>query len=76
MPTQLTKCTRTISLFPVRDGLWRVIGRSGAVLGHVQRFDTPDGQRYQARRVAVGAGAAPRVLGDFCRIDEAEDCFR
>ena len=71
MPTQLT---RTLTFVPVRDGLWRVIGRSGAVLGHVERLPTPDGERFQARRLI--AGTVMRVLGEFCCRRDAEDCFR
>ena len=71
MPTQQT---RTLAFVPVRDGLWRVIGRSGAVLGHVERVLTRDGDRFQARRLI--AGTVMRVLGEFCCRRDAEDCFR
>ena len=71
MPAQLT---RTLTFVPVRDGLWRVVGRSGAVLGHVECLPAADGERFQARRLI--AGTVTRVLGEFCRQRDAEDCFR
>ncbi|ANP72956.1 hypothetical protein PA27867_2003 [Cryobacterium arcticum] len=62
------------SLVSVRDGLWRVVDRSGAVLGHIEREGHGDTERYLARRLL---GASRRIeLGAFWRIDDAADCFR
>ena len=62
------------SLIAVRDGLWRVVDRSGAVLGHIEREAHADGERYLARRLVM---ATRRIeLGAFWRIDDAADCFR
>jgi hypothetical protein len=62
------------TLVPVKDGLWRVVDRSGAVLGHVERRTDATGERYAARRLL----AATRTydLGLFWRLDDAVDCFR
>lgn len=63
-----------VTLIPVKDGLWRVTGRSGSVLGHIQRRVDDDGDRYLARRLVAATRA--QDIGTFCRIDDAADCFR
>lgn len=65
---------RGLNLVPVKEGLWRVADRSGAVLGHIERRTESDGDRFLARRVI----RATRIvdLGAFCRMDDAADCFR
>jgi hypothetical protein len=69
-----TSATHGTTLVPVKDGLWRVTGRSGAVLGHIERRADADGDRFAARRLI----AATRTidLGVFWKIDDAADCFR
>jgi hypothetical protein len=62
------------SLIVVRDGLWRVVDRSGAVLGHIEREAHADGERYLARRLVMSTRRIE--LGAFWRIDDAADCFR
>ena len=62
------------SLVAVRDGLWRVVDRSGAVLGHIEREAQTGGDRYLARRLVMSTRRIE--LGAFWRIDEAADCFR
>ena len=62
------------SLIVVRDGLWRVVDRSGAVLGHIEREAHADGERYLARRLVMSTRRID--LGAFWRIDDAADCFR
>jgi len=62
------------SLVAVRDGLWRVVDRSGAVLGHIEREAHADGERYLARRLVMSTRRIE--LGAFWRIDDAADCFR
>jgi len=74
MITTTTTTTRGPSLVPVKDGLWRVTGRSGAVLGHIERRADARGERFAARR--IGAAARAIDLGEFWRIDDAADCFR
>jgi hypothetical protein len=62
------------TLVAVRDGLWRVVDRTGAVIGHIERQAHSDGDRYLARRIVM---ATRRIeLGAFWRMDDAADCFR
>ena len=62
------------TLVAVRDGLWRVVDRTGAVVGHIERQAHSDGERYLARRIVM---ATLRIdLGAFWRMDDAADCFR
>jgi hypothetical protein len=63
-----------VTLIPVRDGLWRVIGGSGSVAGHIERFTDVDGDRFLARRIVSGQRILE--LGSFCRSSDAADCFR
>ena len=62
------------SFIPVRDGLWRVVDTAGLVIGYLERNVGVDGDRFSAR--AVVFATRTRDLGDFCRIDDAVDCFR
>lgn len=62
------------SLIVVRDGLWRVVDRSGAVLGHIEREAHADGERFLARRLVMSTRRIE--LGAFWLIDDAADCFR
>jgi len=66
--------TSTLTLVPVRPGLWRVTHRSGSVLGHIERCSDPRGDSFSARRLT----ASTRVieLGTFWQLDDATDCFR
>ncbi|TFB69814.1 DNA mismatch repair protein [Cryobacterium sp. Hz9] len=58
----------------VRDGLWRIVDPSGAVIGYLEHHDGVDGDRFSARRVVFATRT--RDLGVFCRIEDAVDCFR
>lgn len=69
-----TAAFRGLSLVPVKDGLWRVTHRSGAVLGHIERRTGIDGDRFAARRLIAATRTVD--LGVFWRIDDAADCFR
>jgi hypothetical protein len=63
-----------ITLLPVTDDLWRVIDRSGSIVGHVQKRTDADGVRFAARRLM--AATRTMEVGVFWRIDDAADCFR
>jgi len=65
---------RGLSLLPVADGLWRVVTRSGAVLGHIERSTDGIDERFAARRLL--ASTRTTALGTFWNIDDAADCFR
>lgn len=69
-----TTARRGPDLVPVKDGLWRVTGRSGVVLGHIERQTDVRGDRFAARRLVAATRTVD--LGVFWRIDDAADCFR
>ncbi|GAA3868901.1 hypothetical protein GCM10022381_10290 [Leifsonia kafniensis] len=66
--------TSTITLVPVRTGLWRVTHRSGSVLGHIERRSDPAGDSFAARRLTATSRTID--VGTFWRLDDATDCFR
>jgi hypothetical protein len=57
----------------VKDGLWRVTGRSGAVLGHIERMPDQRGDRFAARRLLPATRTLD--LGTFWELADAADCF-
>jgi hypothetical protein len=59
----------------VNDHLWRVTRPTGEVLGYVESFDSPGGDRYRAKRYVLRARRFD-VLGEFWRIDDATDALR
>jgi hypothetical protein len=61
-------------LVAVRDGLWRVLDRTGAVIGHIERQAHADGEKYLARRIVMSSRRIE--LGAFWRMADAADCFR
>jgi hypothetical protein len=61
-------------LVVVRDGLWRVVDRTGAVIGHIERRAHADGEQYLARRIVMSTRRIE--LGAFWRMADAADCFR
>lgn len=64
-----------IAMVQVHDELWRLTRPDGDVLGYIERFAEPRGDRYRAKRL----NALRRrflVLGEFWSIDDAIDCFR
>lgn len=64
-----------IAMLRVHDELWRLTRPDGDVLGYIERFDDPRGERFRAKRL----NALRRrflVLGEFWSIDDAIDCFR
>jgi len=58
----------------VRDELWRIVDKSGSVIGYIEEHSGVDGTRYSARRIVFATRT--RELGLFSRIDDAVDCFR
>lgn len=64
-----------IAMVQVHDELWRLTRPDGDVLGYIERFAEPRGDRYRAKRL----NALRRrflVLGEFWSFDDAIDCFR
>jgi len=74
LASALPPTVRGLRLVPVKADLWRVANRSGTVLGHIQRTADADGDRFAARRLVFATRMVD--LGEFCRMDDAADCFR
>ena len=55
--------------------LWRVVDRTGKVIGHIQAHGEQGGTRYRAQRFSPMARVF-RALGDFWSADDAIDCLR
>jgi hypothetical protein len=58
----------------LRDGFWRVLHPSGAVLGYIERTRSGDAEHFESRRLIAGT---IRIipLGEFWSFDTALDCF-
>ncbi len=65
----------TPRLVQVNDRLWRVTRQTGEMLGYVESFESPAGDRYRAKRYLIRARRFD-VLGEFWRIDDATDALR
>lgn len=63
-----------MSLHAVTPTLSRVLERDGSIAGHVERFQSGDGDRYRAKRFAT-ARASFTTLGEFWSLDEALECL-
>ena len=74
LPATALPTVRGRSFLLVRDGLWRIVDPAGAVIGYIEHHVDVDGNRYNARRIVFATRI--RDLGEFCRIDDAVDCFR
>jgi hypothetical protein len=59
----------------VNERLWRVTRTTGEMLGYVEAFDSPAGDRYRAKRYVLRARRFD-ILGEFWRIDDATDALR
>lgn len=66
---------RGVTLRPVSVKRWRVLDRTGRVLGHLRAEPVRGGIRFFAERFDLAA-ARLRVLGSFWSADEAVDCLR
>ena len=64
-----------LRLADAAPSLWRVLDRTGLVLGHLQAVAVRGGVRFRARRFHPASGAF-RDLGDFWSPDDAVDCLR
>jgi hypothetical protein len=65
----------TVRLTAAAPALWRVVDRSGRVIGHLQAISEDAGVRYRARRFHAAARALID-LGDFWSAADAIDCLR
>ena len=64
-----------LRLADAAPSLWRVIDRSGRVIGHLQALAQGNAIRYRARRFHA-ASRAFLELGEFWSADDAIDCLR
>lgn len=64
-----------IAMVQVHDELWRLTRPEGEVLGYIERFTEPRGERFRAKRLN-SVRRRFLVLGEFWSIDDAIDCFR
>lgn len=70
-----TPTVRGVTLRPVSTRRWRVLDRTGRVLGHLRAEQRTAGVRYHAERFELAA-ARMRQLGAFWTAEEAVDCLR
>lgn len=64
-----------LRLLDAAPALWRVVDRSGRVIGHLQALAHSNGVRYRARRFHA-ASRAFLELGEFWSAADALDCLR
>jgi len=65
----------SVRLAVAAPALWRVIDRSGRVIGHIQALAEGPEVRYRARRFHARSRSF-RNLGDFWSAGDAIDCLR
>lgn len=64
-----------VELLPVASGRWRVVDRTGRVIGHVRTQARADGVRFHAERFERASGRF-RSQGAFWCVREAVECLR
>jgi len=64
-----------LRLVQLHDDLARVTLPSGEVLGYVERFDDPQGERFRAKRFLPRQRRFVEI-GEFWSRSDATDCFR
>ena len=69
---RLDVSTPGVRLVPLASGRWRVVGRSGALLG---LLESDEGGRFRASRFSVRERGY-RMLGDFRSATDAADALR
>jgi len=72
---QLDETRGGLRLVQVRDDLARVTRPGGEVLGYVERFADPQGDKYRARRF-IARQRRFVDIGEFWSRSDATDCFR
>lgn len=71
---QLTRAM-SMRLVAAAPALWRIVDRSGHVIGHLQAIGSGRDVRYSARRFHPPSRTF-RELGEFWSADDAVDCIR
>lgn len=64
-----------LRLVQLHDDLARVTLTSGEVLGYVERFVHPEGERFRAKRFLARQRRFVEI-GEFWSRSDATDCFR
>jgi hypothetical protein len=64
-----------VRLVAAAPALWRIVDRSGRVIGHLQAVTHGDDIRYRARRFHTPSRAF-RDLGEFWSAEDAVECVR
>lgn len=64
-----------LRLIPVGDRLWRVVGATGIVVGHLRVDGEGARRRFVARRLRAPGGSF-RDVGAFWTLREALECLR
>ncbi|MFP7759996.1 hypothetical protein [Marisediminicola sp. LYQ134] len=64
-----------LGVVQLHDELWRVTTADGDVLGYVERFTAPAGQRFRAKRF-LARQRRFMVDGEFWAMNDALACFR
>lgn len=64
-----------LKIIRLRDDLSRVTLPSGEVLGYVERFEHPQGERFRAKRFLARQRRFVEI-GEFWNRADATDCFR
>jgi hypothetical protein len=67
--------TKNLRLVAAAPALWRVLDRSGRVIGHLQAVVQGHDIRYRARRFHAPSRTF-RDIGEFWSADDALDCLR
>lgn len=74
MTAALTR-RRGITCVQLHDELWRVTRTDGGVIGYLERFIDPRGERFRAKRL-IPLQHRFIVVGEFWSIDDALDALR
>ena len=76
VPLPSLRATRGgLQLVQVHDDLARVTRPGGEIVGYVERFDDPQGDRYRAKRFLPRQRRFVEI-GEFWSRSDATDCFR
>ncbi len=75
IPTPAVPPGVPLRLAPAAPSLWRVMDRSGRVIGHLQALAAAGGVRFRARRFHPPSRSF-RDLGEFWSVTDALDCVR
>ncbi|MEO6533864.1 MAG: hypothetical protein ABIO06_09865 [Pseudolysinimonas sp.] len=75
LPLPLAAAHPGVAVLALHGRLWRATRADGAVLGYVELFDTPEGERFLSKRLRPRAqGFLP--VGEFWTADEAIESLR